>query len=138
MPDSLTGVVRGNTIQLNARLGLPDGQLVNVTVQPVSRARPDEHLTKRFSELAEEWKNATGHLSNVSQKVRHPAYQAIIALGEPVVPLILSELQSAPNDWFIALSRITGEDPVPEASYGVVIEMADAWVRWANDHGYVW
>lgn len=140
MSNSLTGVVRGNTIEFQGGLGLPDGQVVSVTLQPVRGTPPanSDTLSETFSLLAEEWKNATGHLSNIAQKTRHPAYQAIIALGMPSLPLILRELESAPNDWLAALAQITGEDPVPEASYGVVTEMANAWLRWAKDRGYVW
>ena len=139
MPTFLTGVVRGNTIEFQDSLDLPDGQVVTVSLQPVpSTAASDEQLRARFLELAGEWKNSTGHLSSISQKVKHPAYQSIIALGEPVVPLILGELESAPNDWFPALSKITGANPVPEASYGVVNEMAEAWLRWGRSLGYVW
>lgn len=139
MSNSLTGVVRGNTIEFQGGLGLPDGQIVSVTLQPVRGAPPaNSELSKKFSALADEWKSATGHLSNIAQKTRHPTYQAIIALGQPALPLILRELESAPNDWFIALAEITGEDPVPEASYGVVNEMANAWLRWAKDRGYAW
>ncbi|HET6884409.1 MAG TPA: hypothetical protein VFI31_29925 [Pirellulales bacterium] len=140
MPISLTGVVRGNTIEFQGGLGLPEGQVVTVTFQAVSGAQPDtnEQLAATFLKLVEEWKNATGHLSNISQKVKHPAYQAIIAMGKPVVPLILRELEAEPNDWFVALTRITGEDPVPEVSYGVVNQMTSAWLRWGKSQGYVW
>lgn len=140
MSTSLTGVVRGNNIEFQGALGLPDGQVVTVTVQPLSESPPstDDQLAGKFLDLADDWKNATGHLSNISQKVKHPAYQAVIAMGEPVVPFILRELETAPTDWYIALAQITGEDPVPEDSYGVVDEMASAWLRWAREHGYVW
>src|SRR6185437_11283446 len=140
MPTSLTGVVRGNTIEFQRALGLPDGQVVTVTLQPISGAPPasDEPLRATFEKLGQEWREATRHLSNVSQKVKHPAYQAIIALGNPVVPLILREVETAPDDWFPALARITGENPVPETSYGVVDGMAEAWLRWARSQGYAW
>lgn len=47
-----------------------------------------------FHALAHEWKNACGLLSSTSVMVSHPAYRAIIELGQPVVPLLLRELEN--------------------------------------------
>jgi prevent-host-death family protein len=140
MPTSLTGIVRGNAIEFEGDIGLPDGQVVSVILRPVERrlAAGDEHLATEFGRLAGEWKDATGHLSSISQKTRHPAYQAIIAMGERAIPLILQELEREPNDWFPALEKITGEDPVAEPSYGIVDEMAKLWLEWGKSHGYEW
>ncbi|HQU45118.1 MAG TPA: hypothetical protein PK867_20050 [Pirellulales bacterium] len=140
MPASYTGIVRGNSIQFEGELGLPDGQRVSVTLKPVGAARGDAYgqLQSEFNRLSAEWKNATGHLSNISQKTRHPAYQAIIAMGKPAVPLILRDLAAAPYDWFAALEQITGADPVPESSYGAVNKMAKAWLDWGKGQGYDW
>lgn len=59
-------------------------------------------------------------------------------MGEPAVPLILRDFESQPNDWFAALEKITGEDPVAESSYGAVDEMAKSWLKWGKSHGYEW
>jgi hypothetical protein len=138
MQTSLTGIVRGNTIEFESAIGLPDGQLVSVILQPVpsGAAGSDEYLAEEFHRLSNEWKDATGHFSNIAQKVRHPAYQAIIAMGEKAIPLILCDLEATPNDWFVALEQITGEDLIPESSYGDVEEMAKAWLRWGRQRGY--
>jgi hypothetical protein len=42
----------------------------------------------------------------------HPAYQRIIEMGQPVMPLIFRELEREPDHWFWALQSITGENPV--------------------------
>jgi hypothetical protein len=68
--------------------------------------------------------------------VRHPAYQAIIALGRPAVPLLLRELAREPDHWFGALKAITGDDPVPPRSRGKLHEMTAAWLAWGKTHGY--
>jgi len=66
---------------------------------------------------------------------RHPAYQQIIALGPPVIPLILRELRERPDHWFWALNAITGEDPVgPEDDFDQAVE---AWLRWGRERGYL-
>jgi hypothetical protein len=67
--------------------------------------------------------------------VLHPAYQRIIGLGYPVVPLILRELQERPSHWFAALSAITGEDPAdPNADFNGRVR---AWLAWGRDRGYL-
>jgi hypothetical protein len=60
----------------------------------------------------------------------HPAYQAIIALGWPVVPVLLRDLEREPVPWFEALEAITGENLVPPELWGKTRQMAAAWVAW--------
>jgi hypothetical protein len=53
----IKGVVRGKTIELQVDAGLPDGQEVNVTIQPVSdtgRLAPGEGLRRSFGAWADE------------------------------------------------------------------------------------
>src|ERR1043166_2555129 len=88
---------------------------------------------QRFQKLSAQWKQETLYLSNVVKKALHPAYQGIIGLGEPAVPLILEELKWDPADWFWALTAITGANPVPESSAGKVAEMAEAWLGWGRE-----
>src|SRR5437667_3416720 len=92
---------------------------------------------QKFRKLADTWKRETVYLSNVAKKAMHPAYQGIIGLGEPAVPLILEDLKQDPADWFWALAAITGDNPVPESSAGRVEEMAEAWLRWGRERGLV-
>src|SRR5438128_425349 len=66
-----------------------------------------------FRKLVEEWKTAVAALSSTTARVQHPAYQRIIALGQPAVPLLLRELKERPNHWFAALRALTGVNPVP-------------------------
>jgi hypothetical protein len=92
---------------------------------------------QRFRQLAEIWKKDTLYLSSVAKKAMHPAYQGIIGLGETAVPWILEELKKEAGDWFWALTAITGENPVPEASAGKVPEMVAAWLHWGREQGYI-
>jgi hypothetical protein len=66
-----------------------------------------------------------------------PAYQQIIGMGPAVLPLLLDELAREPDHWFWALWAITGSDPVPSESRGKVGEMAQAWLKWGQEHGYL-
>jgi hypothetical protein len=92
-------------------------------------------LAQQFRALAAQWKAETALLSSTSALVAHPAYQAIIALGPPVVPLLLQDLQREPAHWFAALKAITGEDPVPSGDWGRIPAMAVAWLSWGRARG---
>ena len=61
----------------------------------------------------------------------------IIGMGPAVVPLILEELQREPDHWFWALEAITQQDPVPPEARGDVGAMADAWIAWGKQQGYL-
>src|SRR5882724_417694 len=85
-----------------------------------------------FHVLARQWKEACGLMSSTSAMVAHPAYQAVIELGPPVVPLLLRELEREPVHWFEALKAITGEDPVSPKDWGNIPAMASAWLAWGR------
>ena len=89
-----------------------------------------------FESLADEWERDRPRGVDIAQMTRHPAYQRIIAMGEPAVPWLLSRLATKPDHWFVALSAITGAKPVPPESRGRVKEMARAWLDWGNQQGY--
>jgi hypothetical protein len=92
-------------------------------------------LSAQFQALAERWKAETALCSSTSAMVAHPAYQAIIALGPPVVPLLLRELEREPVHWFEALKAVTGDDPVSPADWGRIPAMAAAWLAWGRSRG---
>ena len=95
-------------------------------------------LATRFHNLVAEWKAARGHVSSINAWARLPAYQAIIALGPEVIPLLLKELESSPDHWFWALKELTGENPVTPDSRGNISEMAKCWLAWGKNKGYQW
>ena len=86
---------------------------------------------------AAEWKEQSRYLSNTAQMAMLKPYQRIIGLGLPVVPLILEELNREPNQWFWALEAITEQNPVPPEAKGKVRLMAQAWIEWGKQQGYV-
>ncbi len=93
---------------------------------------------QRFGRLAAAWKSGRGATSSLTTMAIHPAYQQIIGMGPAAVPLLLRELERAPDHWFWALKAITGTDPVPPEQRGKLSEMASAWLRWGRDQGYSW
>ena len=60
-----------------------------------------------------------------------------IELGPAVVPLLLRELERRPNHWFAALRALTGADPVAPADRGRLGVMAEAWIKWGKERGYL-
>jgi hypothetical protein len=101
------------------------------------RDRGHEAVRQRFSNLVAHWKSERGHSSRLKDLVTHSAYQQIIGMGEPAIPLLLEEMQERPDHWDWALRAITGSDPVPPESWGKLREIAAAWVTWGKERGYI-
>jgi hypothetical protein len=89
-----------------------------------------------FQNLKAEWEIDIAYTSSISTIIEHPAYQAIINMGTAAIPLILHELRIKPNHWFVALMKITGEDPVSPEHKGFIGKMAEDWLRWGARHNY--
>jgi len=85
-----------------------------------------EQKHPEFAALAERWRRETRFLSSLDEKILHPAYQSIIAMGKSAVPLVLSELESHHGHWFWALRFMSGEDSVPEGSN--IAQARKAWL----------
>ncbi|MDE2687317.1 MAG: hypothetical protein OXI16_07460 [Chloroflexota bacterium] len=91
-----------------------------------------------FQRCAAAWKRDTGHLSVEGEIATHEAYQSIISMGAPAIPLILEDLRQEPHHWFIALGELTGESPeLPEEDYGSIDALSDAWVEWGKSKGFI-
>jgi hypothetical protein len=99
----------------------------SVLSEEAERAHPE------FAALAERWRRETRFSSSLDEKVLHPAYQSIIAMGRGAVPLVLSELESHHGHWFWALRFMTGEDPVPQGSN--IAQAREAWLDWGRHKG---
>ena len=63
----------------------------------------DGAVERRFHELVTAWKSSRGVSSSLSEMFAHPAYRELIAIGEPVIPLLLGELEREADWWFAAL-----------------------------------
>lgn len=94
-----------------------------------------EELQEKFDKLKAQWEQDTAILSSISRKIKHPAYQKIIFMGEKALPLIFRALQQDSGHWFYALAKITQADPVkPEDNYEQAVE---AWLNWGREQGYI-
>ena len=92
-------------------------------------------LEPTFRQLAETWRTETRYSSSAAKMAMHPAYQRIIAMGTPAIPLILRDLQQTRGHWLWALYILSGfEDPAPEGA--TFNEAVDAWLEWGKREGY--
>lgn len=97
----------------------------------------EKDVAHKFQQLARQWKEETIHVSSFVDMVTHPAYLAIIGMGEKALPFLFDELRRDPDHWFAALSAITQQnDVIAPAAAGSLDEMTDAWLRWARQHGH--
>lgn len=90
----------------------------------------------KFNSLADRWERETSSLSSPARKAAHPAYQEIIKMGPSAVPLILNRMKSKGGHWFWALSKLTGESPIPRESHGRISEVRKAWLQWGRERGH--
>jgi hypothetical protein len=105
---------------------------------PHAQPPSGDNLEERFTRLATKWHQAVAHQSSSRVRDNHPAYQEIIRLGPPVVPLLLRDLERNRRHWFTALVAITGVNPVTREDAGDIPRMIEAWLRWGRENGYQW
>src|SRR5438309_12127348 len=106
-----------------------------IPLKPVAK---EESLRERFERLAASWEKAVAHHSAESIRTKHPAYQEIIALGPPVIPLLLRDMERRQRHWFAALGALTGVNPVAASDAGKISKMIQAWLQWGRENGYQW
>lgn len=97
-----------------------------------------ETVEARFRRLEQTWLDEVGFSSSSTVLQEHPAFQEIIRLGQPVVPLMLRDLEVRPGLWVWALPEITGADPVPVTDRGNIAKMSAVWLQWGRVNGYQW
>jgi hypothetical protein len=86
-----------------------------------------------FNDLRRRWTAATKAVPLNMRRENHFAYQEIIGLGEPALPLILEALEQEPDDWFWALAAIARLDPAHGVSDAE--EAARRWLEWGRNEG---
>jgi len=94
----------------------------------------DLERAMRFRKLLAQWHAERGATSSITRMAQCDSYVAIMAMGKPVIPLIMAQLRAEgeqPDQWFWALQVLTdGLDPVSEADRGNTVKMAEAWLNW--------
>jgi hypothetical protein len=111
--------------------------MATVPIKQTPEKPPVDRVEERFRQLAAAWRDlAPSHPRN-PVRYDHPVYQEIIGLGPAAVPYLLRAIQEYPRDWFWALHRITGADPVAPQERGDWTALREAWLRWGREHGYL-
>lgn len=114
----------------------PDIGMRTATQRNDDESPADGDLDGEVKALIDVWRDETGGLSSPTQIARHPAYQRIVAMGEPALPFIFADLQANGGQWYVALRAITGAAPVPPEAAGRAHLVREAWLRWGREHGY--
>ena len=99
------------------------------------RPRSSDYIDYFYSNLRK-WESETSVISSVAEIQKHRSFVSIVNIGELAVPLILDELRVEPSLLFLALRRITGDDPVSPSDRGNVKSMVDAWLAWGARNGF--
>ncbi len=92
----------------------------------------------RFAALAAEWFDGTGALAHAQQRTAHPAFGALVAMGDAARTEILRELEAkTTRRWWPVLRAITGTAPtVREHDVGDVTAESKAWLALALKEGW--
>ncbi|SRR6266481_3596303 len=90
-----------------------------------------------FNNLAEEWSEATWHVSSIEDLTSHPNYRKIVELGWDAVPFLLRDLQQSHRFWFPALGEITKLRPFDPKDAGNIQRMTEAWISWGKKKGLI-
>lgn len=104
-----------------------------------------ERLSRKFKQLAQQWRNERGSMSSISGMSMLPSYQSIVGIGPAALPIILAELREEgddPDQWFWALIAITkasdlNPPQITQEDQGNFRKMAAVWLKWGETQGYV-
>lgn len=104
-----------------------------MTIRPATAvAAPNTETVRRFRRLAEQWE-IEGRGRSISKQIMDcPAFRAIVAMGEPIVPLILDEMDQSHLLWHLALQEITGERLARTGAEGDMAAVYAAWREWGR------
>jgi hypothetical protein len=130
IPAMLVVEVSNETVTLSRIIAMRDPL-------PHKSARISPAIEEKFNQLASRWREETMKLSSTQQITSTFTYSALCAMGKEILPLIFRELERGAGHWFTALRAINyPENPVKPSDVGNRRKMAEAWLRWAREHGY--
>ena len=96
-----------------------------------------EEIQAEFTDLASQWIQSVEGMSSTVEMAKHPTYQKIVSMGEVVIPFLLEDLRQNPLYWLPALRQITQQNPVQPEQRGKIKQMAEAWLNWGQQEGYI-
>lgn len=78
------------------------------------------------------WRSETAFSSDPAELFGHPSFQALVDNVEIALPLIMSDLKTAPSNLVFVLEKAFGVTPYAEANAGDLRAMTDAWLAWGE------
>lgn len=106
-------------------------------VPATDRPAQVETTAQKFRRLADTWQRETAHQSSMMKRVMNENYQAIMAMGPSVVPLLLADLAHTRRDWFWALHHLAEHDPTETLNSTNRDDMIAAWETWGKERGII-
>src|SRR3989338_972459 len=94
-------------------------------------------LERQFESLTKQWIQDTSYHTSPTLITRHPAYQGLLKLGKPILPLVIRNLEIRPGNWFHLLADLADANPVPHVHRGNIFMMRHYWLNWARKNGYL-
>jgi hypothetical protein len=82
-----------------------------------------------FDKLYKKWREETQFDSFIGDP-HHKSYEIFLKYGYKVVPYIITKLKEEPSLIFVALIRITIENPIKHENRGNIKKMAEDWIEW--------
>jgi hypothetical protein len=118
--------------------------VIEPDVLDLQRTERANRLSRKFKQLAREWRNERGSMSSINGMSMLPSYQSIVGMGPEALPLILAELRGEgddPDQWFwalISISKAADLNPpqITPEDQGNFRRMAQAWLKWGEAQGY--
>ena len=103
-----------------------------------AKAPPTETVDQQVDRLLKQWDDEIGYLSDSNKIQSHPALKKLVALDVEALPALFRYLDRT-RDGHISptLRAITGAQPIPAELHGRIGEIADVWLKWARENGYL-
>lgn len=106
------------------------------TYHNIPEVRRHEYLTEEefasvFKWLHESWQKEVRLFSSASEMTEHPAYLAMIGLGDRSIRYMLDDLRKSFDHWTNALRRLTGHRLPPDVDPNAA-SIRRAWLDWAE------
>lgn len=94
----------------------------------------DSIAHQEFRWRKQAWEEETRFVSNTTEILGNEHFQAIIALGKPVIPYLLESILLKPSLLYKALSAITNGStgPLTPQPYGDIASHCAAWLEWGR------
>jgi orotate phosphoribosyltransferase len=104
---------------------------------PVREQRTVRGLERKFTQLAETWRQESRLASDPQDIQSHEAFAELVQLGKKAIPFVFQAYEHEPARWDLLLSKLTRQNPVPRQYAGDVYATRHYWLSWGRKHKYV-